>query len=141
MPSLELDQIRRLISGARVAHLGTVDHVRGAHVIPITFALVDDLIVTSVDHKPKRSRLLRRIGNIERNHDVTVLVDHYEDDWTRLWWCLLSGTARVIYQGAEFEHAVDALVARYQQYREVRPSGPVIRIAVTDWTGWAAAEV
>ena len=131
--------MRRLISGARVARLGTIDPDHGVHVVPITFALIDDVVVTAVDHKPKRSRRLRRVANIERNHHVTVLVDHYEDDWTRLWWCRLSGIARVIYQGDEFDQAVNALVSRYEHYREIRPAGPVIRIAVDDQTGWAAA--
>jgi PPOX class probable F420-dependent enzyme len=141
VPTLEPDQIRRLVSGARVARLGTVDPDRGAHLVPITFALVGDTVVTAVDHKPKRSRRLRRVANIERNHHVTVLVDHYEEDWSRLWWCRLSGVARVFYQGEEFDSAVDALVARYEQYADTRPSGPVIRIAVAHWTGWTSASV
>jgi PPOX class probable F420-dependent enzyme len=141
VPTLEPDQVRRLISGARVARLGTLDPDYGVHVVPITFAVVGDVIVNAVDHKPKRSRRLRRVENIERNHHVTLLVDHYDDDWSRLWWCRLSGTARVLYQGDEFDHAVDALVARYEQYREVRPAGPVIRVAVDHWSGWSAASV
>src|SRR5205814_1068673 len=89
---------RAMDIGARAGRLGTVDPTYGVHLVPITFALVGDTILTAVDHKPKISRRLRRIANIERNHDVTVLVDHYEEDWTRLWWCRLAGTARVVYQ-------------------------------------------
>ena len=140
MPTLEPDQIRRLVEGARVARLGTVDPDRGVHLVPMTFALAGDTVVTAVDHKPKSSRRLRRIANIERNHHVTLLVDHYEDDWTRLWWCRLSGIARVFYQGEEFEQAVNALVARYEQYADARPRGPVIRIAVTHWAGWISTQ-
>jgi PPOX class probable F420-dependent enzyme len=139
VPALDEAEIRALVSSARVARLGTVDPDRGVHIVPITFALLGDVVVTAVDHKPKRTRRLRRIANIERDHDVTVLVDHYDDDWTKLWWCRLSGTARVVYQGDEFERAIDALVARYEQYDEARPRGPVIRIAVTGWAGWASS--
>jgi PPOX class probable F420-dependent enzyme len=140
VPALEPEHIRRLIATARVARLGSVDRELGVHIVPVTFALVGDTIVTAVDHKPKRSRRLRRVANIERNHNVTLLIDHYnDDDWTKLWWCRLSGRARVIYQGDEFERAVDALVSRYEQYEAVRPGGPVIRVDITQWTGWAAA--
>lgn len=138
MPALEPDQIRRLVAGARVGRLGTVDAERGVHLVPVTFALVGDTVVTAVDHKPKTSRRLRRIVNIERNHNVTLLVDHYEEDWSHLWWCRLSGIARVIYQGPEFDQLVDALVVRYDQYALNRPRGPVIRIVVADWTGWVS---
>ncbi len=140
MPALEPEHVRHLVASARVAHLGSVDPEWGVHMVPVTFALVGDALVTAVDHKPKRSRRLRRIANIERNHSVTVLVDHYDEDWTQLWWCRLSGRARVIYQGAEFERAVDALVARYEQYADARPRGPVIRVDVSRWAGWAATE-
>jgi PPOX class probable F420-dependent enzyme len=140
VPSLDADQIRRLVGGARVARLGTVDPDHGVHLVPVTFAFVGEAVVTAVDHKPKRSRRLRRVANIERNHHVTLLVDHYDEDWTRLWWCRGSGTARVIYQGGEFEQAVDALVARYQQYAGERPRGPVIKVAVDVWRGWASEQ-
>jgi PPOX class probable F420-dependent enzyme len=138
VPALEPDQIRRLVAGARVARLGTVDAQIGVHLVPVTFTLVGDTVFTAVDGKPKRSRRLRRVANIERNHHVTLLVDHYEEDWTRLWWCRLAGDARVFYQGAEFEQAVEALTARYDQYKTSPPGGPVIRIRVTDWSGWAS---
>jgi PPOX class probable F420-dependent enzyme len=138
VPALRPDEVRRRVAAARVARLGTVDPTYGVHLVPITFTVVGEAILTAVDHKPKVSRRLRRVENIERNHHVTLLVDHYEDDWTRLWWCRLSGAARVIYQGPEFDRSVEALTARYEQYRDVAPAGPVIRIGVTDWTGWCA---
>ncbi len=141
MPALRPEEVRRRVADARIARLGTVDPSYGVHLVPITFTLVGDVILTTVDHKPKLSRRLRRIENIERNHHVTVLVDHYEEDWTRLWWCRLSGHARVLYQGPEFDGSIEALVARYEQYREITPSGPVIRVAVNDWTGWTATPV
>jgi PPOX class probable F420-dependent enzyme len=139
VPTLKPDEVRRRVAAARVARLATEDPDYGAHLVPITFTLVGDTVITAVDHKPKISRRLRRVENIERNHHVTMLVDHYEEDWTRLWWCRLSGTARVLYQGAEFEQSVEALAARYEQYKGNVPAGPVVRIAVAVWTGWSAA--
>jgi PPOX class probable F420-dependent enzyme len=140
VPTLKPDEVKRRVASARVARLGTVDPEYGVHLVPITFTLVGDAILTAVDHKPKISRRLRRIENIERNHHVSVLVDHYEEDWTKLWWCRLAGTARVLYQGPEFDESVEALAARYEHYRGNTPGGPVVRIAVTRWTGWTATK-
>jgi hypothetical protein len=70
---------------------------------------------------------------------VTVLFDHYDDrDWSRLWWVRARGTARVVEGGPQLEEAVDALVERYEQYRQVRPQGPAIWVEITDWHGWCA---
>jgi PPOX class probable F420-dependent enzyme len=66
------------------------------HVVPIAFVLAGETLYTAVDGKPKRSRRLRRIENARERPDVTVLVDHYEDDWTQLWWLRLRGRARVL---------------------------------------------
>lgn len=139
---------------ARVARLATVDQDRRPHLVPVTFALLDDrTIVTAVDHKPKRTTRLKRLANIAANPSVAVLADHYSDAWDELWWVRADGTARVIadaaarYCGgddpsvAEDEHraALDSLARRYDQYRDNPPAGPVIVIAVDRWSGWAAA--
>jgi hypothetical protein len=64
-----------------------------------------------------------------------VLVDHYDEDWTRLWWARADGTARVLQNAPE---RVDWLVTKYPQYGEIRPSGPVIQVTVERWSGWAS---
>ena len=125
------------VAAARVARLATQNRSGLIDLVPITFAFVDnDTIVTVVDHKPKRTTRLRRLDNIRTHPHVTVLVDHYADDWSRLWWVRLRGTAAVD------EDPDDALlvplVAKYQQYRDVRPAGPAIVIAVYDIAGWSA---
>jgi len=106
--------------------------------VPVTFALLEpDTLVTAVDHKPKTTRRLQRLANIEGDPRVTVLVDHYDDtDWSVLWWVRARGGARVVDRGDELDRAVDALVARYPQYVENRPAGPAIVIAVTSWKAW-----
>lgn len=122
-----------------MARLATVNPGLGVDVVPITFALVEpDRLVSAVDHKPKSTTRLRRLANIAEHPEVTVLVDHYEDDWDRLWWVRLRGTATILTGGEAFEDALDALVARYDAYLEHRPTGPVIDVAVTGWTGWRA---
>ena len=106
----------------------------------MTFAFVgDDTIYTAIDHKPKTTRSLRRLSNIERDPRVTVLVDRYDEDWAKLWWCRLRGTATVAEEGStDFLKGVEALTAKYEAYQRTRVRGPVIVIAVTDGIGWTA---
>ncbi len=108
------------------------------HIVPITFALDGDTIVTAVDAKPKRGTPLRRFENIAVNPRVSVLVDAYDEDWTRLWWARADGRASVVADGAELERALAALRARYPQYATVALTGPAIVIAVDRWSGWSA---
>jgi PPOX class probable F420-dependent enzyme len=137
---MDADEARALLASARVARLATADAEGRPHLVPITFAVDGDDIVTAVDHKPKRTSGLRRLANIEANPRVTVLADHYEDDWSRLWWARADGLARVADPGsAEHERAVSRLAARYPQYQERRPSDAVILISVSRWSGWRAA--
>lgn len=106
--------------------------------MPIVFALAGDTVYSAVDAKPKRSRRLRRIENARRRPDVTVLADHYDEDWRRLWWVRARGLARVLDEGAEAARAIALLEARYEQYRERTPRLPVLAVDVIEWRGWAA---
>ncbi len=121
-----------------VAHLATIGVDGKPHIVPITFALEGDVIYFAVDAKPKRTAHLQRLRNIARHPTVAVLVDHYEDDWTRLWWVRVDGAASVVEDRAEAAHAVDLLVQRYPQYRAARPQGPVVAIAIENVIGWSA---
>ena len=126
---------RARFAAARVARLATVSPDGAPHLVPVTFAVAGDVIWTAVDHKPKRTRALRRLANIEANPRVSLLVDEYADDWGALWWARADGMARVVEDVAE---AVDALAARYPQYRSRPPEGPAIRVDVERWSGWRA---
>jgi PPOX class probable F420-dependent enzyme len=106
--------------------------------VPIVYALDGDTLYCAVDAKPKRSRTLRRIENARRNPHVAVLVDHYVDDWSRLWWIRLRGRARVLESGEEAERAIALLVEKYEQYRTAAPGFPVLAIDVEEWRSWAA---
>jgi PPOX class probable F420-dependent enzyme len=130
--------LRERVATARVARLATLDPDGRPHVVPIVFALEGQTLYTAVDDKPKRSRTLRRIENARERPDVTVLVDHYEDDWTRLWWVRLRGRARVLDDGAEAERALGLLAERYEQYRHAPPRPPVLAVDVVEWRGWSA---
>jgi PPOX class probable F420-dependent enzyme len=137
---MDVTAMRRRIAEARVGRLVTVDRDGRPHVVPIVFADDDENLYFGVDQKPKRRRDLKRIRNIAGNPHVSVLVDHYEDDWTRLWWVRVDGVAHVIAHEEEARRAIDLLVAKYPQYEHARPQGPVVAIAIETMTAWAAAD-
>ena len=93
------------------------------------------MLYTAVDEKPKRTRALQRLRNVEANPLVEVLVDHYDEDWTRLWWVRLRGTARVV----DDARALELLAAKYPQYAERPPVGPVIAVTVEERVEWTAS--
>ena len=132
-------EMRRRIEGARVARLATVARDGRPHIVPITFAPTEDALYFAVDQKPKRSSDLQRLRNIESNPAVSVLIDHYEDDWTQLWWVRVDGRARIVRDGAELETAFTLLSRRYPQYRSARPVGPAVVIEIERMTGWSAS--
>jgi PPOX class probable F420-dependent enzyme len=124
-------------TAARVARLATAARDR-PRLVPVTFAWHQDRVVWAVDEvKPKRGRDLRRTRDLEANPRVALLVDHYDDDWSELWWVELLGSAAVL-SSAAAEPALDALAARYPAYRSARPAGPVVAIAPDQWTWWSA---
>lgn len=132
------DLRRRFASGA-VARLATIRSDGRPHLVPVCFAVVDDLIVSAVDGKPKSTTQLRRLDNVRAHPAVTIVVDHYADDWSQLWWVRADGHGAVVEDGAVHASAIDLLAAKYPQYRERRPSGPVLAIDVEVWHGWSAS--
>jgi PPOX class probable F420-dependent enzyme len=132
-------QLRELVRRARVARLATTGADGRPHLVPVCFALLGDTVYSAVDHKPKRTNRLRRLANIAATGQACLLVDHYDDDWTALWWVRLDGHGRVVTDPAEAARAVAALVDRYPQYAARPPHGPVIAVDVTGWTGWSAS--
>jgi PPOX class probable F420-dependent enzyme len=131
--------LRRLATEAPVARLATVDAGGQPHLVPCCFALEGDVAYSVVDHKPKRTTALRRLDNIAANPAVCLLVDHYGDDWSKLWWIRFDGTARVVTDGPEHERAIALLIAKYPQYRATPPSGAVVAVDVMAVRSWAAS--
>lgn len=107
------------------------------HVVPFTFAVDGDLIYSAVDAKPKSTTNLRRLRNIRDNPLVAALADHYEDDWSALWWVRADGFASVVSDAEAMERPLGLLAGRYPQYVARPPGGPVIVIQVERWTGWS----
>lgn len=134
---------RALIDELRVARLATIAPGGQPHLVPVCYARVENTVVIPVDEKPKRSARLARLRNIVRDPRVTLLFDRYDDDWTRLAWVRIEGTAALQPRGDASTEALSALRARYPQYREMAlealPLIVVEPIRVVAWR-WPAAD-
>lgn len=105
---------------------------------PSSSPLRGDLLWTAVDAKPKTSVKLRRLRNIRSNPRVSLLVDHYDSDWSALWWVRADGTAEVVDSDTdEGRRGLRLLVAKYTQYQSDPPAGPVIVVRVDAWRYWS----
>lgn len=130
-----------MLRDARVARLATADAHGAPHVIPVCFAFDGRAIYSAIDEKPKRTspRGLRRVRNIVANPRVALVVDHYEEDWRRLRYVLVRGTATIIDRGAEHRRAISRLRDKYRQYRsmplEARPVLKISPLAISAWEG------
>lgn len=129
-----------LLAASPVAVLGTVRPSGRPHLVPITFVIVDDKVVTAVDDKPKRSKRLQRLRNIESDRRVTVLAHHYDEDWRRLWWVRLDGTAYVR-PGPPGPDLARDFAAKYSQYALEPPTGSFIEVVPEGITAWSGGGV
>jgi PPOX class probable F420-dependent enzyme len=121
-----------------VAMLATVGADGAPHVVPVVFAVHNDVVYTAVDAKRKSTQRLRRLANIENNPQVSMLVDHYEDDWAQLWWVRADGVAAVHYSGEEMAAGYAMLRKKYVQYQRIALDGPVVTVEVQRWASWQA---
>jgi PPOX class probable F420-dependent enzyme len=137
MPSLSRASAEERLAAARVGRLATVTADGEPHVVPVCFALAGGRIVTAVDAKPKATRSLRRLENVRATGRASLLVDHYEEDWARLWWVRVDGPAEVADVAAD---TLAALAAKYEQYRAAPPDGPVIALRPERWRSWIPFE-
>jgi len=128
--------MRSRVSAARVGHLATTTTDGHPHVVPCCFALSGTVLYTAVDAKPKSSRRLQRVRNLEGSPAAALVVDHYEENWANLWWVRIDGTARILVSGSERDGAFELLAAKYPQYQHEPPPGPVIAIDIRMWRAW-----
>jgi PPOX class probable F420-dependent enzyme len=127
-----------LFGTAPVAVLTTVGSDGAPHAVPVVFALRDDVLFTAVDAKRKSTHRLRRLANIAAEPRVSLLVDHYDEQWSQLWWVRADGVAQVHEAGEAMATGYALLRAKYPQYDRVALDGPVVTVAVHKWTEWHA---
>jgi PPOX class probable F420-dependent enzyme len=131
---------RRRVEQARVARLATVRPDGAPHLVVVTFTLHGDTVVTAVDDKPKRSHQVQRLRNLQARPAAALLVDHYEEDWSQLWWVRLDGAAQIVRDEPRRTESLAPLVAKYDHYRTASPAGPVILLTVRSAATWSAAQ-
>ena len=127
-----------LFARSRVAHLGLLDGDGRPRVMPVTFAVHAESVWTVVDSKPKRPGEPARVRWLRARPAAALTVDRYDDDWTRLAWVQVLGAVEVL-ELAEAPDAVAALAAKYPQYREEAPPGPLLQLVPHRALCWAAA--
>jgi PPOX class probable F420-dependent enzyme len=132
MPSSPPATAEQRLAAARVGRLATVTADGRPHIVPVSFALAGGRIYTAVDAKPKSTRALKRLENVRATGRASLLVDHYEEDWSRLWWVRVDGPAEIV----DVQAALAALAAKYEQYRAAPPAGPAIAITPERWRSW-----
>lgn len=130
----ESDALDRFLN-SRVARLATVSSDCKPHITPVTFVIHNQLVIIAVDHKPKVTTDLRRIRNIRQTQRATVLADHYDDDWTKLWWVRIDGPAEVVEKLNVAE--LELLREKYHQYWATPPVGPAIHVVMSAVRGWS----
>jgi PPOX class probable F420-dependent enzyme len=137
---LDAGEARELFVASDVLRLATAGIDGQPHVVPCTFAVDgSERIVIGIDNKQKSSLNLRRLRNIAENPRVSLLVDHYADDWAQLRWARADGVATVERSGVEHAEHWRLLRAKYPQYEGQALDGPVIAVRVTSWSGWSYA--
>jgi PPOX class probable F420-dependent enzyme len=126
--------VRAIVENARRAALASIGEDGNPHVVPVCFAIVGEEVVSAIDHKPKSGRELARVANVRARPNATLLFDRWDEDWTRLGWVMVAGSAHMAPPGA----GADELAARYRQYQEQPPRGEVIvlRPEVIRWWFW-----
>ena len=128
------------LGSARTAHLATADAKGQPHVIPVCYVFDGEAIYSVLDAKPKSTplRQLRRVRNILANPRVSLVVDHYEEDWSRLRYVLVSGEASLLQEGEEWARAIATLRDKYPQYQAMDlDESPVIKIIPSRFIPWS----
>jgi PPOX class probable F420-dependent enzyme len=141
VPSLSA-AARELLTAGRVAHLATADQYARPNVVPIVFVWREPVLYMPLDRKPKRDddwHALRRVRNIETNGRVAIVVDRYDEDWSRLAWVLLEGVATILESGDERDAASRLLREKYAQYERLTLDGrPIVRVEIEHQAEWSS---
>jgi PPOX class probable F420-dependent enzyme len=127
-----------LLETARVARLGLLDYEGGPRVLPVTFAVAEGRIWSAIDQKPKRAEEPARLRFLRRDPRAALTVDRYSDDWEELAWVQVLGPVSILEVG-DGEAGMEALRAKYEQYRDQSPPGPLLALEPVRYLWWRAA--
>jgi PPOX class probable F420-dependent enzyme len=127
-----------LLRGEPVARLAYLDDADRPRVLPVTFALAEGAVWSAIDDKPKRADEPARVRFLRRRAEAALVVDVYDNDWSRLAWVQLLGSVEVVPLDSSGE-ALAALAAKYPPYAERTPPGPLLRLSVERALHWRAA--
>jgi PPOX class probable F420-dependent enzyme len=135
------DQQRRFLAAHRVARLATADAAGRPHVVPICYALIQGKLYFTIEEKPKKKPELKRLANLRANPFAAVVVDRYDEDWSRLGWVMVRGPTEILEEGAEHDRAQAALRERYPQLAAMLIEGlPVVAVRIEHATSWGHLE-
>ena len=136
------EQQRAFLAAQRVARLATADAAGRPHVVPVCYALLRDKIYFTIDEKPKRKpTALKRLANLRANPVAALVVDRYDEDWSRLGWVMLQGGAEILESGVEHDQAQAALRQRYPQLAAMRIEAlPVVAVRIDHASSWGRLE-
>lgn len=136
---MDLTEALDRLASAPVGRFASITPDGRPHLVAVTFAVSDDVLVHMIDNKPKMTRRLQRLKNVEMTPQASLLIDNYDDDWSALWWVRVDGAASVVAEGMQWEKARAALVEKYPQYRESPPVGPAIFLSIDRVTHWESS--
>jgi PPOX class probable F420-dependent enzyme len=128
-----------LLTTARVARLGLLDYEGAPRVLPVTFAVAEGRIWSAIDQKAKRAAEPARLRFLRRDPRAALTVDRYSDDWDQLAWVQALGRAEIL-ELSEGAAGLEALRAKYEQYREEAPPGPLLALEPERYLSWRAAD-
>ena len=126
---------QELLARERVARLAYVDEHDHPRVLPVTFAVANGAVWSAIDEKPKRRAEPARLRHLRRRPQAALLVDVYDDDWSRLAWVQLLGTVELLPVDSAPD-AMEALARKYAPYAERTPPGPLLRLTVERTRQW-----
>jgi PPOX class probable F420-dependent enzyme len=138
------DAERKFLGEQRVGRLATADSHAEPHVMPVCFAVESATLYITIDEKPKAgpAMALKRLRNIAENPAVALVVDRYDEDWSRLGWVLIRGHAEILSSGEEHGHAQSLLRSRYPQLKAMHIAQyPVIAVRIERTSSWGNLSV
>jgi PPOX class probable F420-dependent enzyme len=128
-----------LLSSARVGRLALLDERDLPRVLPVTFAVWEGAVWSAIDRKPKRTAEPARVRRLRRRPEAALLVDRYDEDWSRLAWVMLEGVATILESGEERDAAAALLTEKYAQYKTLSLDGrPIVRVEIERGSEWSS---